>query len=288
MAFEGDAKNMAFDIPRNALWRNYSLHGGDLVLILIEFSINTMPFIPSYILIVYVISLLYLSEAFLVHRVDGVWMYPFLDTSAGPIWMGYYVGVGFVITCAFVLMYFLHRLRDQGLIKKREQQQRQKEQGRQQNQQLQQSQHQNDLGRSVYVMNDSSINTSSDQEGMNEIVYFNNNGERFAQHLDNHDDSPKNRDRSWSVGSNVSTAPTLVGVDEGRSPQDMEQDRTSSKRTNRRVPLLGGGEVAPTIPEIEESFHEDPERGLTHSGRLEVVQEGNEIEHEDSKENQHP
>ncbi|KAF9924647.1 hypothetical protein FBU30_005416 [Linnemannia zychae] len=112
LSVSGEAHMMAVEISTDSLWRNYSFHGGDLILVLIEFSINAMPFIYSYIVVVFFICLLYLAEAHLVHYVDGFWLYPFLDTSVGPVWVGMYVGVGFVIACAFTVMYFLHRGRN--------------------------------------------------------------------------------------------------------------------------------------------------------------------------------
>lgn len=103
---------MAVEMSVESLWRNYSFHGGDLVLVLLEISVNSMPFIPSHILIVFFICLLYLAEAHLVHYVDGFWIYPFLDTSVGPVWVAMYFGVGVVIAVAFGVMYFLHRGRN--------------------------------------------------------------------------------------------------------------------------------------------------------------------------------
>ncbi|KAF8936486.1 hypothetical protein BGZ47_009472 [Haplosporangium gracile] len=112
LSFQGEAWSMAVEMSVNSLWRNYSFHGGDFVLIVLEISINSMPFIPSYIFIVFFICLLYLAEAHLVHYVNGFWIYPFLDTSVGPIWVAMYIGVGFVIAAAFGAVYFLHRGRN--------------------------------------------------------------------------------------------------------------------------------------------------------------------------------
>ncbi|KAF9148679.1 hypothetical protein BG015_009564 [Linnemannia schmuckeri] len=112
LSVQGEARTMAVEMSVNSLWRNYSFHGGDLILVLLEISINSMPFIPSHIVIVFFICLLYLAEAHLVHYVDGFWIYPFLDTSVGPIWAAMYLGVGFVIAVAFGAMYFLHRGRN--------------------------------------------------------------------------------------------------------------------------------------------------------------------------------
>ncbi|KAG0034320.1 hypothetical protein BGZ81_005201 [Podila clonocystis] len=110
--YAGDAKMMAIDLQPEPLWRNYSFHGGDLILMVLEFLVNAMPFIPSHITVVLAICLLYLGEAHVVHYVDGFWIYPFLDTSVGPIWVLLYFGVGVAIVCAFVCMYYLHRSRN--------------------------------------------------------------------------------------------------------------------------------------------------------------------------------
>lgn len=110
--YAGDARMMAVDLQPEALWRNYSFHGGDLAVMLLEVLVNAMPFIPSHLVVVMVICLLYLGEAHVVHYVDGFWIYPFLDTSVGPIWMVLYLGVGVAIMCAFAFMYYLHRVRN--------------------------------------------------------------------------------------------------------------------------------------------------------------------------------
>ncbi|KAK3836295.1 MAG: hypothetical protein J3R72DRAFT_203094 [Linnemannia gamsii] len=112
LSYSGEARMMAVDIQLEPKWRNYSFHGGDLILMLIEISINAMPFIPSHFLVVLGICLLYLGEAHVVYKVDGFWLYPFLDTNVGPIWMAIYLGVGFMIASAFASMYFLHRWRN--------------------------------------------------------------------------------------------------------------------------------------------------------------------------------
>ncbi|KAG0057698.1 hypothetical protein BGZ83_005637 [Gryganskiella cystojenkinii] len=112
LGLEGDAKETAVGMKPDGLWRNYSFHGGDLIVLMIEVIINTMSFVPSHVAIVFVICLLYLAEAHVVYAVDGFWIYPFLDTTGGPIWVALYLGVGFVILCAFIAMYYLHRIRN--------------------------------------------------------------------------------------------------------------------------------------------------------------------------------
>ncbi|KAF9158643.1 hypothetical protein DFQ26_007390, partial [Actinomortierella ambigua] len=51
---------------------------------------------------------------FLYHTIctfqDGIWMYPFLDTS-NRLWALFYFGVGCAIVVAFFAMYYLHRLK---------------------------------------------------------------------------------------------------------------------------------------------------------------------------------
>ncbi|KAK3815499.1 MAG: hypothetical protein J3Q66DRAFT_344932 [Benniella sp.] len=111
LSYQGEAHIMAAEVEPDALWRNYSFHGGDIIIVLIEIAINTMPFIPSHVLFVFLACLLYLAEAHVVYHVDGFWIYPFLDTTQGPIWVALYFGVGFLILCAFIVMYFLHRVK---------------------------------------------------------------------------------------------------------------------------------------------------------------------------------
>ncbi|KAF9358847.1 hypothetical protein BGX26_000773 [Mortierella sp. AD094] len=267
LAYAGDARGMALGIPRDALWRNYSFHGGDLILVLVEFSINTMPFIPSHILIVYLICLLYLGEAFLVYHVDGFWIYPFLDTSIGPLWMAYYVGVGFAIMCAFFLMYFIHRLRDRRPVKKQQQQ------GQDSALEQTQNQGQDDQGHSAYDMSGSAIDTCPDQEEMNEAYCFDKD--------DKINGDSQNRTRSCSVSSTNTTA-TLVGSDEGIRSKDVEKDRSLSRGISRRLSLLG--EVPPTIPETAGQSGQVTDQ----LERLEVLEEGNETENDTSEENRFP
>ncbi|KAF9113511.1 hypothetical protein BGX27_001388 [Mortierella sp. AM989] len=252
---------MALGIPRNALWRNYSFHGGDLILVLIEFIINTMPFISSHILIVYVVCLLYMGEAFVVYRVNGFWMYPFLDTTVGPIWVAYYIGVGFVIMCAFFLMYFLHRLRDRSPKQK-------KQQNQDHSSDLQQSQHQGEdsQNHSAYDIGEPSIDGYKDQEEIN--------GDLDSKNAN------KNRSRS---DSSVSTTSTLVGNDEV-GPKDQERERPLSRKASRRMSFLG--DLPSIILGTEHPNHLDhAEESSTPTERLEIVEEGNETETEDSEEN---
>ncbi|KAG0307398.1 hypothetical protein BGZ98_000363 [Dissophora globulifera] len=112
LAYSGDAHMMAVDLNTAALWRNFSFHGGDLVVVFIEISLNNLPFIPSHFAVVLFISILYLGEALLVYRVDGFWIYAFLDYTGSPIWVALYFGAGVGIACAFLFMYLVHRLRN--------------------------------------------------------------------------------------------------------------------------------------------------------------------------------
>ncbi|KAG0254914.1 hypothetical protein BG011_005430 [Mortierella polycephala] len=112
LAYSGEAKMMAVDVSVVSLWLNYSFHGGDLIIVLLEIAINTMPFIPSHFVVVFFVCLLYLAETHVVYYVDGFWIYPFLDTTGGPIWVLLYFGVGCAILVAFTFMYYLHRIRN--------------------------------------------------------------------------------------------------------------------------------------------------------------------------------
>ncbi|KAG0232508.1 hypothetical protein BGW42_008128 [Actinomortierella wolfii] len=129
-SISGEAKMMAVDLNKQSLWRNYSFHGLDLVLVLIEVAINSMPFVPSHLIPVILVALLYLAEAHIVHAVDGFWIYPFLDTS-NKLWALLYLGVGFVIVAAFFAMYYLHRFKDWYIHRHDQQQQEQQQQQQQ-------------------------------------------------------------------------------------------------------------------------------------------------------------
>ncbi|KAF9438301.1 hypothetical protein BGZ76_008779 [Entomortierella beljakovae] len=294
LGYSGDAKDMAFGIPQNARWRNYSFHGGDLVLVLMEFAVNTMPFIPSHIIIVYIICLLYLGQAFVVHHVDGFWIYPFLDTSVGPIWVAYYAAVGFAILLAFFFMFFLHWFRNKQIAKSQLKKQQKQQQQQVSGSTLQQPQDQclDSHGDGAFDLSQSTIEIFLNHEEMNEINNNSLDGGKGLSSLnvDNPDGEKfpsRHRIRTYSVSSSVSTASTLVGSDECRS-KHQEKDRPLFRRGSKRSSTRS--DVPPTILEIEQPQREleqqeqsEAEQSVN-SERLEVVHEGNEAEFNHSEE----
>ncbi|KAI1304862.1 hypothetical protein EDD11_005064 [Mortierella claussenii] len=234
-SYEGEARLMALEISSDSLWRNYSFHGGDLIVVMIEVLINTMPFIPSHLTIVFFISLLYLAEAHIVHHVNGFWIYPFLDTSVGPIWLALYVGVGFVIMCAFCLMFYIHRLRN--WIRAR---------GKYQQQLLQaivleNSQQYSSTG--VLMGFDADPASLENEGGHDHDGAF----APYAAHPQIMAIQNQNRKRSDSDSSNYSTTSTLVGSDE-----DMGKESVS-RRTSRKLQHSAGVDSSPAAsgPQLE-------------------------------------
>ncbi|KAF9321158.1 hypothetical protein BG003_003351 [Podila horticola] len=236
--YSGDAKMMAVDLQPDPLWRNYSFHGGDLILMTLEIIVNAMPFIPTHLTVVLVICLLYLAEAHVVHYVDGFWIYPFLDTSVGPTWVLLYFGVGAAIVCAFVFMYYLHRSRNwvwrktgqwtltidnECLCKKCAQKRRDLEEGL------------GDCGmeRHPNSRSDDTIQSMTELPVSADQVkdqYYQQDQEKTGSYFDQVRaaimrplgalSQSQNRKRSSSSGSDVSTASTLVGEEEIKVEKD--------------------------------------------------------------------
>ncbi|KAF8937241.1 hypothetical protein BGZ58_003063 [Dissophora ornata] len=178
-----------------------------------------MPFIPSHAVIVFVVCLLFLAEAHIVYHVDGFWIYPFLDTTSGPIWMAMYVGVGFAILCAFFLMYFLHRGRNWIRTKRAH---RHFGSSQQHQQQINGTRVGAGEERRESAINSLATSSADDMESYeakeaNEpgsYSYYINGGAMAVDHQ-MLDIQTQNRKRSCSNCSEDSTTSTLVGADEG-------------------------------------------------------------------------
>ncbi|KAF9937244.1 hypothetical protein BGZ65_001663 [Modicella reniformis] len=245
LAYEGGARTMAVEMSAEALWRNYSFHGGDLIVVLIEIVINTMPFIPSHIFIVYLVSLLYLAEAHIVYRVDGFWIYPFLDTTQGPIWVVLYIGVGFVILCTFFFMYYFHRImnwvyaRSTAATTRRQDRNVAEEASWQYQQQDQNKEEQGTpwsmSSTSFYCDIESDFNPSTSSAPtptpFPESTYY------MYKHRQISALQTQNRKRSFSNSSEESTASTLVG----------SSDERGSRKITKKPSLLSGLNISSTV-----------------------------------------
>ncbi|KAF9562830.1 hypothetical protein EC968_005091 [Mortierella alpina] len=255
LSYEGDARVMAVEISSESLWRNYSFHGGDLIVVLIEIAINTMPFIPTHLTIVFAICLLYLGEAHLVHHVDGFWIYPFLDTSGSLIWMALYIGVALAITLAFIVMYYVHRIRDRYRIR-----------GQiltipTEKDQIVSTKEVIDCDPTAYPA-EAECNQQQQQDPPR---YSSSFTVRQITRILQGDSLNQNRKRSCSNGSDVSTASTLVASDETVVSKAKEVDPPLSAQALEQtsptnVPATGTGDRLEKVEEeCETEVHHQPE-----------------------------
>ncbi|KAF9949883.1 hypothetical protein BGZ72_008354 [Mortierella alpina] len=252
LSYEGEAKVMAVEISSESLWRNYSFHGGDLIVVMIEIVINTMPFIPTHLAIVFAICLLYLGEAHLVHHVDGFWIYPFLDTSGSMLWMALYIGVAIAITLAFVVMYYVHlirnRYRSRGqmptITKEKELQQ--------------------EVATTKEVIGPDAV--AYPAEALQDPPRYSSSFTvRQITRILQGDSLNQNRKRSCSNGSDVSTASTLVASDEAVVCKAKDVDPPLSERTLKQtapavIPAAGttGDRLEKVEEESETEVHHQP------------------------------
>ncbi|KAF9984179.1 hypothetical protein BGZ75_004256 [Mortierella antarctica] len=247
LSYEGDARVMAVEISSESLWRNYSFHGGDLIVVLIEIAINTMPFIPSHLTIVFTICLLYLAEAHLVHHVDGFWIYPFLDTSGSLLWIALYLGVAIAITLAFVVMYYVHLIRNRyrtkgqmpAITTKKDQQQ--------------------DIVTTKEMIDSVPVAESAQQQQQQDPPRYSSSFTvRQITRILQGDSLNQNRKRSCSNGSEVSTASTLVGSDEAMVCKTKEVDSPLSDQPLKEtapanVPTVDTGDRLEKVEEESEA-----------------------------------
>ncbi|KAF9899130.1 hypothetical protein BX616_003262, partial [Lobosporangium transversale] len=218
LAYAGDARLMAIGVSPDSLWRNYSFHGGDLIIVMIEFFFNAMPIIPSHIIIVLFICLLYLAEAHVVYSVNGFWLYPFLDTSIGPIWVALYLGVGVVIVCAFFFMFSLHKFKYWLLPQPHQKQQQQQQQQQQEQEQQQGTMLEDNNNQSVTIQ----MNLDNPYNEKHPSI----------QRIQNQN---QNRKRSDSDSSNISSTSTLIGLEEGSANEKESLSRRISRKLMKGI-----------------------------------------------------
>ncbi|KAF9966004.1 hypothetical protein BGZ70_003548 [Mortierella alpina] len=252
LSYEGDAKVMAVEISTESLWRNYSFHGGDLIVIMIEIALNTMPFIPTHLTIVFTVCLLYLGEAHLVHHVDGFWIYPFLDTSGSLLWMALYIGVAIAITLAFVVMYYVHLIRNRYRTRGQMPAAMSMVKGQQQN--VVATKEVNDADPSAHPAEAECIQQQQQQPLQDPPRYSSSFTVRQITRILQGDSLNQNRKRSCSNGSDVSTASTLVASDEAVVCKAKEVDPPLSDRTLKQtapanVPAAGTGDRLEKVEE---------------------------------------
>ncbi|KAG0205480.1 hypothetical protein BGX28_002963 [Mortierella sp. GBA30] len=250
LSYEGDARSMAIEMSSESLWRNYSFHGGDLIVVLIEIAINTMPFILTHFLIVFSVCLLYLAEAHLVYRVDGFWIYPFLDTTGSLLWMALYVGVALAIALAFVVMYYVHRIR----IRYRTRNSSSTAPVNEMNQDA-------NVATSTKPTTYATMDENGPQPEMARYTL-----RQITRILETDNSQHQNRKRSCSNGSDVSTASTLVGSDD-MMIKNKEVDQPLSERSLKQAAMTAASDNSVAA----------------NGDRLEKVEEENEVEIETSE-----
>ncbi|CAO3564261.1 unnamed protein product [Mortierella alpina] len=265
LSYEGDARVMAVEISAESLWRNYSFHGGDLIVVMFEIAINTMPFIPTHLTIVFTVCLLYLGEAHLVHHVDGFWIYPFLDTSGSLLWMALYIGVAIAITLAFVVMYYVHLIRN-----------RYRTRGQMPTMIVTRGQQQNVVATREVTDADPGGHPAKaeciqqqQQPSQDPPRYSSSFTVRQITRIFQGDGLNQNRKRSCSNGSDVSTASTLVASDEAVVCKAKDVDPPLSDRTLRptapaNVPAAGTGDRLEKVEDRLEKVEEESEPEAHH------------------------
>ncbi|KAI9292597.1 hypothetical protein K502DRAFT_367467 [Neoconidiobolus thromboides FSU 785] len=100
-------------LPSLALFLTIARHLFNFVFMLIEFlfSRNTVYFSHYPILLLF--GILYICLALLIHSINDVWAYPFLDYKKSPLTFGLVIGGIFIFSLLYyLLLSYLHKLRD--------------------------------------------------------------------------------------------------------------------------------------------------------------------------------
>ncbi|ORX46738.1 hypothetical protein DM01DRAFT_1410463 [Hesseltinella vesiculosa] len=91
---------------------NDNVHGVSFFIMLVDVIFNRMQVYTNMVLLLLVNVVLYMCLAFIVHAVDGIWVYPFLNWSHGATAAMMYLIVGLIFTVVFFIMMGIHDLRD--------------------------------------------------------------------------------------------------------------------------------------------------------------------------------
>ncbi|KAI9229668.1 MAG: hypothetical protein DHS80DRAFT_13522 [Piptocephalis tieghemiana] len=99
--------NDTFDRPALA-WGNYSKHGGDLAVVLLEILVNRQELYWSDLPITLLVAIVYMCWMFLVHAFANVWTYAFLGWDKGPQVAKWYIVMLVIFLAAFAIMWVIH------------------------------------------------------------------------------------------------------------------------------------------------------------------------------------
>ncbi|RKP11629.1 hypothetical protein BJ684DRAFT_12662 [Piptocephalis cylindrospora] len=89
-------------------WGNYSKHGGDLALTLMEVLVNRRVMYWSDLPITLITAIVYMCWMFLVHAFAHIWPYPFLGWEKGGGVAKWYIIMMAMFIVAFAIMWTLH------------------------------------------------------------------------------------------------------------------------------------------------------------------------------------
>ncbi|KAG0051470.1 hypothetical protein BGZ83_003755 [Gryganskiella cystojenkinii] len=94
-------------------YQNLSVHALDgLFGAIVELTLNRHVLEPIHSIFVAGVMVLYMFLTFIVHKTQGLWVYPFLDWSKGPIAAAYYIGIAIGLFIIFFISMYIHRVRN--------------------------------------------------------------------------------------------------------------------------------------------------------------------------------
>ncbi|KAI8375620.1 hypothetical protein EDC96DRAFT_571717 [Choanephora cucurbitarum] len=108
------AKERLFEAHLSSIdfWISISLHTVTLCILMIEVLLNRMLVNTKLVLLVFITLLVYMGLVFIVFANEHWWVYPFLDWSAGPGVIVWYLLVSLLTILCFFFQLGLHSLRD--------------------------------------------------------------------------------------------------------------------------------------------------------------------------------
>ncbi|KAF9353690.1 hypothetical protein BGX26_008553 [Mortierella sp. AD094] len=96
-------------------WQNASVHAVDGVFAVFELIFNRHFLQPIHSFVVAGVMVSYMFLTFIYHKTSGIWVYPFLDWSQGPIAAAYYIGIAVGLFIIYFALLVLHKHRNKWL-----------------------------------------------------------------------------------------------------------------------------------------------------------------------------
>ncbi|GJJ75550.1 hypothetical protein EMPS_07908 [Entomortierella parvispora] len=94
-------------------YQNLSVHALDgLFGAIVELTLNRHFLQPIHSVFVAVVMVFYMFLTFVVHKTQGLWVYPFLDWSQGPIAAAYYIGIAVGLFIIYFISLLIHKYRN--------------------------------------------------------------------------------------------------------------------------------------------------------------------------------